>query len=115
MAVTIDDVADWLGINQRSQPVNELLQRCLDAVVAHIGKRLGEWVPVPWPAHVEEAVLIQTARLYKRRNSPEGVAGFGDLGVVRISTLDPEVETLLSLDLAFHIGGVLPVVEEPAP
>ena len=57
-----------------------------------------------WPPNVEQAVLIQSTRLYKRRSSPEGVAGFGDLGVIRVSSLDPDVEAMLGLDLAYHFG-----------
>lgn len=47
----------------------------------------------PWAMHT--AVLIVAARLYKRRVSPEGVAGFGELGAVRISATDPDVGPLL--------------------
>lgn len=112
--VTVDDVAGWLAMTVRSSEVDSLLQRCLDATVSHIAGRLGGWVPVPWPSHVETAVLIQTSRLYKRRNSPEGVAGFGEFGVVRVSSLDPDVETLLGRDLLYAVGGAPPLAVEPA-
>jgi hypothetical protein len=53
-----------------------------------------------WPAvpdMVKQACLIQSSRILKRRNSPEGVAGFGDFGVIRISgRLDPDVEQMLN-------------------
>jgi hypothetical protein len=53
-----------------------------------------------WPAvpvDVKEATLIMAARLYKRRDSPEGVlGGFADFGPVRVGTrVDPDVEQLL--------------------
>lgn len=52
------------------------------------------WPAVPDP--VKQACLIEAHRLFTRRKSPEGVAGFNDFGVVRLSrTLDPEVTALL--------------------
>lgn len=48
------------------------------------------------PAEVTQATLILAARLFKRRNSPEGVAGFGDLGVVRVTSQDADVARLLA-------------------
>ena len=49
------------------------------------------------PAAVKTAALIMAARLFKRRDSPEGVlGGFADFGPVRVGTrLDPDVEALL--------------------
>lgn len=52
------------------------------------------WTAVPDP--VQQACLIQASRILKRRHSPEGVAGFGDFGAIRItSRLDPDVQQLL--------------------
>jgi len=48
------------------------------------------------PTAVKQATVILASRLMKRNDSPLGVAGFGDLGVVRVSRLDPDVESLLS-------------------
>jgi len=52
-----------------------------------------------WPAvpqAVTQACLIQTARVLKRRQAPEGVVGFADLGVVRMQPrLDADVQALL--------------------
>jgi hypothetical protein len=44
---------------------------------------------------VQEAIILMASRLYKRRQSPEGVAGFGELGVIRIISRDPDIELLL--------------------
>jgi len=52
------------------------------------------WLAVPGP--VAESVLLLASRLASRRSSPTGVAGFGDYGVVRISTTDADVRELLS-------------------
>jgi hypothetical protein len=52
-----------------------------------------------WPAipkAIETATIIQATRIFKRFDSPLGVAGFGDFGAVRVSRfLDPDVEQLV--------------------
>lgn len=51
-----------------------------------------------WPAvpdDIAQACLIQAARLFRRKASPEGVAGSADWGVIRVSRVDPDVEALI--------------------
>lgn len=52
-----------------------------------------------WPAvpkAIEQATILQAARHFKRYDSPLGVAGFGDFGVVRVSRfLDADVQMLV--------------------
>ena len=48
------------------------------------------------PTAIKQATVILASRLMKRNDSPLGVAGFGDLGVVRVSRLDPDVESLVA-------------------
>lgn len=49
------------------------------------------------PAQVRQAAVLQSSRLFKRTDSPLGVAGFGDMGVMRVSRfVDPDVEYLLA-------------------
>lgn len=65
------------------------------------GKRSGLQVTAAWgwtavPADVKQAALIKAARVFTRQTSPQGVAGFGEFGVVRISSkTDPDVADLL--------------------
>jgi hypothetical protein len=48
------------------------------------------------PPTVTQATIIQAARIFKRADSPMGVMGFGDLGVIRVSRgLDPDVSQLI--------------------
>jgi hypothetical protein len=48
------------------------------------------------PKAIETACIIQASRIFKRFDSPLGVAGFGDFGAVRVSRfLDPDVEQLV--------------------
>jgi hypothetical protein len=51
------------------------------------------WTSVPTP--VVQATIILASRLYKRNDSPLGVAGFGDIGVIRVGSYDPDVEKLI--------------------
>ena len=47
------------------------------------------------PTQVTQACVILATRIFKRLDSPLGVAGFGDMGAVRVSKVDPDVANLL--------------------
>ena len=48
------------------------------------------------PMAIKQATIIQASRIFKRLDSPLGVAGFGDMGALRVSRyLDPDVEQLV--------------------
>ena len=53
-----------------------------------------------WPAvpiAITQATIIQASRIYKRLESPLGVAGFGDLGAISVTRdLDPDVAQLVA-------------------
>lgn len=48
------------------------------------------------PDGVVEATILKSVALFKRKDAPFGVAGFGDFGPVRISRNDPDYSQLLS-------------------
>lgn len=49
------------------------------------------------PTQVKQATIIEALRLYKRLDSPLGFAGFGDMGVARVSSrIDPDVAMLVA-------------------
>jgi hypothetical protein len=48
------------------------------------------------PTAIKQATILASLRAYKRFESPTGVLGFSDIGVVRIGRLDPDVERLVS-------------------
>lgn len=51
-----------------------------------------------WPAipeDIEQATRLQAGRLYRRKDSPEGVAGSAEWGLVRVPRLDPDVLALI--------------------
>ena len=47
------------------------------------------------PIAVKQATILASLRAYKRYESPTGVLGFSDMGVVRIGRLDPDVQRLV--------------------
>lgn len=60
------------------------------------------WPAVPEP--VKTATILQAARLWTRYDSPLGVAGFGELGAMRVSfKADPDVAMLLQPYRRLHI------------
>ena len=50
-------------------------------------KVTGVWGWPAVPAAVETACIIQSQRIFKRFDSPLGVAGFGDMGAIRVPVL----------------------------
>lgn len=64
------------------------------------------WPAVPY--QVPEAGLIQSARIFKRREAPEGVLGINSFGVVRLSgRLDIDVAS--NLNNLIHPQAAVPV------
>jgi hypothetical protein len=49
----------------------------------------------PVPIQITQACVIQASRIYKRLDSPLGVAGFGDMGAIRVGKVDPDVAMLI--------------------
>lgn len=59
-------------------------------------KVTGSWGWAAVPMAVKQATVLQASRIFKRADSPLGVAGFGDMGVMRVSSqLDPDVRQLV--------------------
>lgn len=56
------------------------------------------------PPTLREATLLLTSRLFRRRLSPEGVAGFGDFGAVRVTTLDPDIEAMITPSVSWGVA-----------
>lgn len=60
------------------------------------------WPTVPPP--IKEACLLRASRLYKRRESPDGVAGASDFGVIRVGRYDPDYDGLIEPFILPGIG-----------
>jgi hypothetical protein len=55
----------------------------------------GVWGWASVPVAIKQATVIQSSRLFKRLDSPLGIAGFGDMGAIRVNRyLDSDVEQL---------------------
>lgn len=105
MPATVASVRTHLGVD----PASTIDQDALDAAVAAANDAVVMWRPdlttdptdqsvlTTWPPRVDQAAIIEAARLYGRRGSVQGVAAFADLGVSLLPRLDPEVRSLLEL------------------
>jgi hypothetical protein len=101
----------WLSTDYQLQPVNgkqdglNIPYTSILAVDDKLFNTLGSqalvritgvWGWSAVPIAVTQATIIQASRIYKRLDSPLGVAGFGDLGAIRVGrSLDPDVEQLV--------------------
>lgn len=56
----------------------------------------GRWGWPAVPAEIGLAAQLLAARLYRRKDSPQGVIGSADWGAVRVSRVDPDVEALIA-------------------
>lgn len=81
------------------------LSRALATATEHIFERVMrcDWAHVD----VQYAILLLSARLYQRRKSPEGVAGFGNEGVVvRVLANDPDIARLIERHADMATAGI---------
>ena len=103
--MTVADLATlkvWLGVTGTTDDAN--LQSALDQSVSNITPKVyPEFVVLD---DVQGAMLDQASRWYQRRRSPEGVSGFGEFGVVRVSTIDPDIRAKLRPYLDLSKAGV---------
>ena len=47
------------------------------------------------PIQITQATVLLGSRIFKRNDSPLGVAGFGEIGIIRVGRFDPDVEALV--------------------
>jgi hypothetical protein len=47
------------------------------------------------PEDIVQAHLLQAMRYYRRKDSPEGIAGSAEWGLVRVPRIDPDVEEMI--------------------
>jgi hypothetical protein len=70
------------------EPSNVNAQEATVQIVGTFG-----WNTVP--TAIRQATIMLASRVYKRADSPLGVAGFSDLGAVRVSNIDPDINRLI--------------------
>lgn len=101
----------WASSDYQTEPVNGVAGGIvspvtqLRAVGDYLWPRSGEEVTVQvvgtfgWyavPTAIKYATILLSSRLFKRMDSPLGVAGIGDIGVIRVSRIDPDIDALIA-------------------
>jgi len=96
----------WLGVKGTEN--DPLLEQAIDVAVAWVNARVYAVDQDPSTRHLDvtQAMLQLASRLYARRSSPEGVAGWSDLGVVRILNSDPDINGLLEHHIDYGMAGL---------
>lgn len=92
---TLETLKDSLGV--KTDEDDHVLSHNLATAHKHICNRVKDDRLLH--PDVQEAIILLASRLYKRRQSPEGVAGWNEMGIVRIMRTDPDISTLLELHL----------------
>ena len=96
---TSDFLVEPVNNPNKGWPINRLI--AVDSYVfplnipqgVRVKGRFG-WSAVP--SEINQACIIQSSRLFVRKQSPFGIAGTPELGTVRLtSRLDPDVEALI--------------------
>lgn len=96
MAVTVEQVAAWGNFKAPTDAsLLALLESTTQASIDHLAAfyyitDVDDLTPVQLTA-----VLMQTARLWKRRETPEGRSAFGGDVAVTITAFDPDIHALL--------------------
>jgi hypothetical protein len=56
----------------------------------------GVWGYAAVPIAIKQATILLASRQFSRYNAPLGVAGFGDIGAINITRVDPDVMALIA-------------------
>lgn len=47
------------------------------------------------PEDIKNATILKAARLFRRKDSPEGIRGFSDFGIIRVTRYDPDYDNFI--------------------
>lgn len=85
------DLASWLALSPVSSEQETELTRLLEVATLHLHYRVED------TSHplAQQAILMQAARFYKRKNSPEGTLDMGGFST-NVRSLDPDIEALIA-------------------
>lgn len=70
----------------------------LVGIVAAVNEMVTEWHGEQWPGGVELGAVMLAARLHRRRNSPNGVESFSDMGAAYVSRYDSDLDRQLRIN-----------------
>lgn len=101
---TREQVKTWLRINTSADDADlDDICEAVDAFVRGLTsvERIESTLTAEsaWPQRYRVGARMLAGRLLRRRNSPEGVATFVGEGVAYVRRVDPDVGTLLRLNL----------------
>lgn len=91
-----EEAVDAIGVVNDDETTESEIDACLAAAIDFLTHRCYIEDDTDVPAAVRRACVMLTARLFRRRQSVEGVAGFGDFGAVRVSSVDVDIENLIA-------------------
>jgi hypothetical protein len=95
---TVELVKAHLGLEPTDVLDDESLGAATDAANALVLQLRSDLVAVdPWPDQCTHAATLWAARLYRRRGSVEGLAGYAEMGGVPITRIDPDIAAELEL------------------
>ena len=101
---TADDVRRFLGNAVSGGPIDmDLIDDALSAATARVIERCMAFA-ADLPDTVVQAIIMQSARLYRRRFSMSGYEGFGEVGIARVTALDPDIEDMLMRYLKYDFA-----------
>jgi len=95
----------WMGTTTPSQAALDSMQGVVDAVAASLARTYTS--PTATPGDVADwdlAVTMQSARLWKRKSSPEGVIANSEFGAIRVTRFDRDIEQMLDPFAQFQVG-----------
>lgn len=90
--LSITDSRDDLGIQDVVDAVNARVRRWDHLAAGVVGVE-----PEAWPHDTKRGADMLAARLFRRKDTPAGVASFGEGGAVYVMRTDPDVALLLRL------------------
>lgn len=96
---TADELKAWLDLPASDTADDALFELAIDAASKQIDARCNTtFDPDDIPPGVHVAALIQSSRLFHRKDSPYGIAGSPAEGseLRLLARLDPDVDALLS-------------------
>jgi hypothetical protein len=80
------------AIGQSLFPIWSITGTPYNAASVQVAGTFG-WANIP--TAVRQAAILLSMRQFKRFDSPLGVMGYGDMGAIRVSKIDPDVQALL--------------------
>lgn len=95
---TREAVKAWLSISRADEDA------ILDVIVTAVTSVIEAMPDVPrtaegaWAQQTHLAALMLASKLYRRRNSPNGIEAFTDNGAAYVARYDPDIARLLRID-----------------